>query len=158
MRNFSQPVSVPPPATMPQRSKSLLPLSAVMCLVDKNKDQVLRLIDDGSLLWVWNVSLEPTGARGTTLRVLPACVADHLRGRACQLDWEGVLRLLIPDNEPVLLSKEITRILNVSSEHVYNLARRKLIAPLSTWHRGRGGCARFAAKSFFEFLKIRRFS
>ena len=148
----STPVATPRP-----RSKPLLPVRGVMSLVDKNEDQVLRLIEDGSLVWAFDVALDPKRGRRRELRVLPAAVADYLRGQSCGLEWADVLRLLLPHDEPVILSREITRILNVCSTHTYHLARRKLITPRSTWRRGRGGCARFAADSFVEFLKLRRF-
>ena len=128
-----------------------------MSLIDKNEDQVLGLIEDGKLAWAFDVSLlGPKRGRSKELRVLPATVANYMRGQACSLEWADVLRLLLPHDEPVILSKDITRVLNVSSTHVYHLARRKLIVPLSTWRRGRGGCARFAAESFVKFLKSRR--
>jgi hypothetical protein len=139
-----------------RRSKPLLPIRGVISLVDKNEDQVLRLIEDGTLEWAWDVALDPKRGRNRELRVLPACVADYLRGQACSLEWADVLRLLLPRDGPEILSKEITCVLNISSTHTYHLARRKLIVACSTWRRGRGGCARFTAKSFIEFLRDRR--
>jgi len=92
------------------------------------------------------------------LRILPAAVSAYLRGERCSLEWPDVLRLLLPhDNEPVILSKDIYRVLNVCSTHLYAMARRKLIVPCSTWRRGPGGGGRFTRKSFIEFLKARRF-
>jgi len=147
-----------PPATVSRpHSKPLLPVRGVISLVDRNEDQVLRLIEDGTLAWAFDVALDPKRGRNRELRVLPACVADYLRGQACSLEWADVLRLMLPHDGPVILSKDITRLLNVSGTHTYHLARRKLITPRSTWRRGRGGCARFAADSFVEFLKSRRF-
>src|ERR1039457_5818270 len=95
-----------------QRSKPILPVRGVMSLVDKNEDQVLRLIEDGSLVWAFDVALDPKRGRRRELRVLPAAVADYLRGQSCGLEWADVLRLLLPHDEPVILSREITRILN----------------------------------------------
>jgi len=112
--------------------------------------------EDGRLAWVFNLALDTEHGRAE-LRFLPQCVASYLRGQTCSLEWADVLRLLLPNDELIILSKDITRILNISGTHTYNLARRKLIPPLSTWHRGRGGCARFAVRSFVEFLKSRRF-
>jgi hypothetical protein len=109
------------------------------------------------LTWCWDVSLNPKHARKRELRILPAAAAEYLRGRPCSLEWPEVLRLLLRDDGPVILSKDIIRVLNITGEHAYALARRKLLGPCSTWHRGRGGCARFATKSFVEFLKSRRF-
>jgi hypothetical protein len=156
MNAIAEPVS--PSATMPrQHSKPLLPVRGVMSLIEKNEDQVLRLVEDGSLLWGWNVALDPKRARSMELRILPACVADYLRGTACSLEWADVLRLLLPHDEPVILSTDISRALNISITHTYNLAHRKQISPCSSWRPGPGGCARFPAKTFVEFLQTRRF-
>ena len=150
-----EPVS--PPAPPPRHgSKPLLPIRALTSILDKNEDQVLRLIEDGRLAFAWNVALDPKRARSRELRILPAAVTDYMRGQPCSLDWPAVLRLLLPHDEPVILSKEITRVLNISGSHFYHLARRKLLGPCSTWRRGRGGCGRFTAASFTKFLKERR--
>ena len=147
----------PPPATMlVQRSKPLLPVRAVMGLIDLNDDQVLALIEDGQLAWAFDVRLDPKRGRKRELRILPAAVSAYLRGERCSLEWSDVLPLLLPHDEPVILSRDITRVLNVSGTHTYNLASRKLIVPCSTWRRGPGGCGRFTTKSFIEFLKARR--
>jgi hypothetical protein len=142
---------------MMPRSKPLLPVRGLCSLLDKSQRQVVQLIEDGSLTWCWDVSLNPKHARKRELRILPAAAAEYLRGRPCSLEWPEVLRLLLRDDGPVILSKDIIRVLNITGEHAYALARRKLLGPCSTWHRGRGGCARFATKSFVEFLKSRRF-
>jgi hypothetical protein len=148
---------VPAPAT-PQRhrSKPMLPVRGVCSLVDRNEDQVLSLIEDGSLPWAFDVALNPKRGRARELRVLPAAVADYLRGQTCSLEWADVLRLLQPHDEPVILSSDIIRVLNISSTHLYNLARRKQMVPCSKWRTGPGGCARFPAKNFVGFLKARR--
>ena len=139
-----------------QRSKPLLPVRGVMSLIDRDEDQVLSMIEDGKLAWAWDVALDPKRGRARELRILPAAVACYLRGQACSLEWADVLTLLLPHDGPDILSRDITRILNVSGTHTYHLARRKLIAPRSTWRRGHGECGRFAAKSFVEFLHARR--
>jgi hypothetical protein len=128
-----------------------------MSLIDASEDQVLRLIEDGQLAWAFDVALDPKRGRNRELRILPASVSAYLRGQTCELEWADVLRLLLPHDEPVILSKDITRILNVCGTHTYHLASRKLIVPCSTWRRGRGGCGQFTANSFVEFLKARRF-
>ena len=149
---------IPAPATVPrQRSKPLLPVRGVVSLVDKDEHQVLRMVEDGSLAWAFDVASDPKRGRSMELRILPACVADYLRGHTCSLEWADVLRVLLPMDEPMILSRDITRILNVSNTHLYNLARRKQIVPCSKWRPGPGGCARFPTKSFVEFLQTRRF-
>jgi hypothetical protein len=128
-----------------------------MSLIDENEDKVLQLIEDGQLAWAFSMALDPKPGRNRELRILPAAVSAYLRGQTCELEWADVLRLLLPHNEPVILSKDIYRVLNACSTHLYALARRKLIVPCSTWRRGPGGGGRFTTKSFIEFLKARRF-
>jgi hypothetical protein len=127
-----------------------------MSLIDKNEDQVLRLVEDGSLLWGWNVALDPKRGHNKELRILPAAVADYMQGRTCALQWPDVFGLLLPD-DPTITSLYIYRILNMSGDHLYNLVRRKQLIPCSTWGRGPRGKARFAPKRFIEFLQKRRY-
>jgi hypothetical protein len=127
-----------------------------MSLIDENEDKVPQLIEDGQLAWAFDVALDPKRGSRRDLRVLPAAVSAYLHGETCLLEWPDVLKLLLPHDEPELLSKDIYRVLNVCSTHLYALARRKLIVPCSTWRRGRGGCGRFTTKSFINFLKERR--
>jgi hypothetical protein len=131
-------------------------MRGVVSIVDKGEDQVLELIEEGKLAWAWNVALDLKRGRRRELRILPRCVADYLRGQTCSLEWADVLRLLLPHDEPVILSRDIIRVLNISSTHLYNLARRKQMVPCSTWRSGPNGCARFPAKNFVGFLKARR--
>jgi hypothetical protein len=140
-----------------QRSKPLLPVRGVMSLIDQTEDQVLSLIEDGQLAWAWDVALDPRLGRARELRILPAAVAEYLRGRTCSLEWPAVLSLLLPHDKPLILGTEISRVLNCCCTHTYALARRKLIVPCSTWRRGPGGAGRFRTDSFVQFLKDRRF-
>ena len=137
-------------------SKPLLPVRGVMSLIDQNEDQVLKLIKDGSIAWAFNVALEAKRGRNRHLRILPAAVADFMRGRTCSLKWPDVFGLLLPDG-PIVTSLEIYRMLNVSGDHLYNLVRAKQIICCSTWGRGPKGKARFATVRFIEFLQARRF-
>jgi hypothetical protein len=145
-------------ATAPprRRTKPLLPLRAVAALTDKSKNQVLELIEEGSLPWCWDVALNRKDGHKRELRILPACVADYLRGRVCGLEWAEVRRLLLPDGEPMLVATDISRLLNVSGTHTSHLIKRKLLTACSAWRRGPGGSARVTADSFIGFLKARR--
>lgn len=155
MNAVADPVS-PLATPQRQRSKPLLPVRGVVSIIDKNEDQVLALIEEGKLAWAWDVALDTKRGRRRALRILPAAVADYLRGQTCSLDLADVLRLLLPHDEPVILSRDITHALNISSTHLYALARRKQMVPCSTWRTGPSGCARFPAKNFIGFLKARR--
>ena len=111
-----------------------------MSVLDTTDRQGLGLIDDGRLAYAFDVALDPNRGRNRELRILPACVASYLRGQACGLEWGEVLRLLLPDDQPVLLAVGIARTLNVTSEHVYALIGRKLLAACSAV-RSRWGMA-----------------
>jgi hypothetical protein len=158
MKSIAEAVPVSQPAAMPRtRSKPLLPVRGVMSLLDRDEDAVLRLVEAGSLLWAFDVALDTKHGCSKELRILPASVADFLRGQQSSLEWAEVLRSLLPHDERVILSKDITRILNISSTHFYHLARRRLLVPCSTWRRGRGGCGHFTTESFVAFLRLRRY-
>ena|ERR1035437_6704982 len=145
-----------PAAPQRQRSKPLLPVRGVVSIIDKSEDQVLALIEEGKLAWAWDVALAIRRGHRREIRVLPATIADFLRGHTCSLEWADVLRLLLPHDEPVILSSDIIRVLNISSTHLYALARRKQLAPCSTWRSGPRGGAQFPTKNFVGFLKARR--
>ena len=92
----TEPVSAP--ATVPrQRSKPLLPLRGVCSLVDKDENSVLELIESGEIAWAFDVALAQRRGRKRELRMLPAAVADYLKGRPCELDQPTVFGLLVPD-------------------------------------------------------------
>jgi hypothetical protein len=128
----------------------------VCSLIDKDQDETLKLIEEGKIAWAFDLALDPRRARSKELRVLPAAVADYMRGRACELAWTGVLALVVPHDGPELLSIQITRALNVSGALLYNLARGKVLEPCSTWRREPGACARFHRQTFVDFLEKRR--
>lgn len=121
-------------------------------MVDENEKKVVNLIEEGAIAWAFDISL----GRRMCLRVLPAAVADYLQGRTCELKWADVFGLLMPD-APTILALDITRVLNVTSDHVYALIDRGQIVACPTRRPGPGGSARVPAKSFIEFLQKRRF-
>jgi len=139
-----------------QRSKPLLPVRGVCSLVVEDEDQVLKLIEDGRIAWTWNVALDTKPGHNRHLRILPAAVADYMQGRPCELKWADVFGLLLPD-APTMRASDITRVLNVSCDHVYHLIDRKKIVACPARRRGPGGSARVPTKSFIQFLQQRRF-
>ena len=146
--------TIQPPAA---RGRPLLPVCGVVSLLDKDEDQVLRMVDEGDLLWAWDVALQPERARRKELRVLPECVEDHLAGRKCRLEWPDVLGLILPHDRTVLETGEIERPLNVSGTHVFALARRRCLKVARKGRVGPGGSMRVTAFSFVQFLKARRY-
>lgn len=125
-------------------------------MVSLDEDEALHAVEDGRLPWAWDMALNPKVARCRELRILPACVGSFLRGQPCELEWPDVFRLLWPHDEPEIFAGDIYRVLNISSSQLYNLARTKALAPISGWHPGTGGMARFTVRAFQTFLKARR--
>ena len=148
------PTQQPLPTTGQRRGKPLLPVRGVCSLVDLDENRTLALIEEGKIAWAWNFATER--ARAKELRVLPAAVADYMRGQACSLKWPDVLALVVPHGGTEFTSTEITRALNVSGEHFYNLVRAKVLAPCSGWCRGPRGHARVLRKTLVSFLESRR--
>jgi len=127
---------------------------AAMALVDKEQEQVVGLVEDGSLLYAWDIALEP-GRGAKELRILPACIDAFRGGADCKLTWAEVMALLVPAR-PALTASEIARTLNASELHTYSLLRKGELHPLSGQRRGPGGSAQVLAYSFGEFLRRRR--
>jgi hypothetical protein len=126
-----------------------------MALVDKNENRVWELIETGEIAWGFDVALAQKDGCKRELRVLPAAVADYLKGRRCELQWPDVFAVLLPDG-PTIPASEIARVINVSSDHVYHLVERKQIEACATRRPGPGGSALVPTTSFIKFLQKRR--
>lgn len=138
------------------RGRPMLPVRGLMSVLDKTYLEVWKLIDNGDLSWVFDVSLQPGIARRRELRILADCAADYAEGRECALSLDQVFELLIPHGEPVLVGDEIEHCLNISDLHLSNLAERKLLNRCDRGHRGIGGESKFTRTSFTSFLTSRR--
>jgi hypothetical protein len=140
-----------------ERARPMWTIGGLKSLLSRNEDQVLSLIENGDLLWAFDLSLVPERASRKELRVLPACVETFLAGRKCELQWDDVARLIVPHNLLSITSLEIQRSLNVTSTHVGALMRRKLLGRASEARTGPGGSARVMTSAFLDFMKSRRF-
>jgi len=96
------------------RGRPLLPIRGVMSILDRSEDAILAMLDEGQLLWAWNLALDPARSRRKALHVLPACVDDVQSGRECRLEKEEVLKLLLPHNGQFLLATDLQHCLNVT--------------------------------------------
>jgi hypothetical protein len=128
-----------------------------MSLIDRTKDQVFALIDEGKLRWAWDISLERERTRRRLLRVLPVCVDEFLDGRECQLEFEDVAALLLPQSDRPLLAVDVYRALNVSETFLYMFIRRKELEAVSGWGQGRCGSAQVSRESVVRFLRRRAY-
>jgi hypothetical protein len=148
---------VAPVAPMPRKkSKPLLPLRGVCSLVNEDENRVLELIKSGAIAWAFDVALAQKRGRRKELRILPAAVADHLKGQPCRLKWPDVFALLLPD-APTIRAHEASRLLNVSGDQVYRLIDGRQIIASPARRRGPTGSARIPVTSMVQFFQKRRF-
>ena len=54
-------------AQVTERRTRLLPIRAVMPILDKDEDQVLRLIEEGQLRWAFNVAMKKNRGANASL-------------------------------------------------------------------------------------------
>jgi hypothetical protein len=154
--------AISPPPRPDARPRPLMPIPAVMWRLDVDEDQVLRLIEDGELLWAFNLA----AARATrrTIRVLSESVSDYLAGqvRTCgdnkaEAEWQRVASLVFPD-KPVIVTCELARALSCGRDLAMNLVRKNHVRVVSgrRWRSGPGGSPRIDTASAKEWLKGRR--
>ena len=155
MKAVAEPI---PAAATPsrQRSKPLLPLRGVCSLVNEDEDRVLELIKSGEIAWAFDVALAQKRGRRKEFRILPAAVADYLKGQTCGLKWPDVFALLLPD-APTIRAHEVSRLLNVSGDQVYRLIDGRQIIACPARRRGPTGSARIPVTSMVQFFQKRRF-
>ena len=135
----------------------LLPVSAVVCILDRGDQSVLADIEAGRIRWAFDVALEPERARHRKLlRILPACVDDIKAGRNHEISFDQALEMILPHEQPTLSAVDVQRALSVSEMHVYALLQRGELTAVSGHRRGPGGSACVLVCSFVEFLKRRR--
>jgi hypothetical protein len=140
-----------------QRGRPMFTIRGAVSVLDRNEDKLLTLIENGDLLWAFDLALVPERAHSHELRILPQCVEDFQHGRKSALEWDEVARLVVPHDEPVISSLQIQRSCNVCSAHVTALARRKQLEVVSKGRTGPCGSAWFTTASFLAFLQRRRF-
>jgi hypothetical protein len=133
-----------------------------------DEDDILALIQEGALLWSWNIALRPK-VSAAEYRIWPDCITHYkatsgsrpygqLAGQPKTI--EALVDQLVPE-KPFLWSTTIRLLLNCGPEHVTNLIDAKCLKclPLTTggalYRRGPGGAACIKRESFIQFLKTR---
>lgn len=132
----------------------------VMAILDRNEDQVLKLIASGHLSWAFDIAM---GQKVREIRVLPASVILYQAGVPSRLNWEEIAASLVPDAAQAragvvvaLTSLDIQRILNASQRHVEELICCQQLKRIADGRRGPGGSCKVSAESFLGFLRKRR--
>jgi hypothetical protein len=131
--------------------------NAAMALLDLSADEVLALVDSGDLAG-FNIAVDANGRR--ELRILASSIAHYhntLGSRPVALDFEKVVKAILPHNKPVISGVELQRMLNCDSGHVINLllARELEAVKGTSWGAGRGNTASVTRASVIEFLRRR---
>ena len=159
--NTTLPATIAPPQRRSVKPRPLMPLSAVMWRLDRHEHEVMTMIQEGHLLWVFDVRA-PKASR-VDLRVLNQSVQDYLAGRCPFIekdedaDWQRVARLIFPD-KPSIVTGELTRSLNCGRQHAINLVygRQFRLVPGSAIRPGPGGSPRVETASVATWLRKRR--
>ena len=142
--------------------RPLVSVWTVLSVTDfKTEDEVLAAIDDGRLLYAFNIAGKKATAR--LVRVLAASVANFVEGNppakiSQAEEWQQVERLIFPTPAPSIPAKEIALAWNVSGTHILNLCDQKLLrlAKGTPRHCGPGGSPQVEYQSAVEFLRARR--
>jgi hypothetical protein len=138
-----------------------MPLSAVMTWLDLDEDDVIVLIDEGALLWAFDIKSPGAGKRN--VRVLTESVEDLVqrRKRTYQDDeseWQRVAALVFPD-KPAIVTRELARALNAGRNFTIDLihARQFQFAPGGAQIRtGPNGSPHITTASAKKWLLKRR--
>jgi hypothetical protein len=142
--------------------RPLVGLWTVLSVTDlKSEDDVLAAIEDGSLLWAFDLKTKRAKAR--LVRVLAASVCDFVAGnpppKMTEADeWRQVQNLIFGAPASSIPAKEIALAWNISGTHMLNLCDEKLLrlAKGSPRHCGPGGSPLVIFQSAVEFLRERR--
>lgn len=126
-----------------------------------DEDDVISLIDEGFLLFAWNIALREDASR--EVRIHPDClnwyVRTHGKG-AFPFAEEDVASGLLKRNgdKPFIRGSVLRLILNCSSAHIINLVEAKLLklVPDTEYHPGPLGTPLITVSSLKSFLKSRR--
>jgi hypothetical protein len=143
--------------------RPLVSLWTVLSVTDlKSEDDVLAAIDDGRLLFAFNIAGKTSKSR--LVRVLAASLCNFVEGTRFpkmlfEEEWKHVERLIFPvPGLRTMASKDIALAWNISGTHILSLCDEGLlrIAKGSPRHCGNGGSPQIEYQSAVQFLRDRR--
>jgi len=132
--------------------RPVVDLNGAMAILDLDALQVDDLLSSG-LLIAFNIAVEKLARR--ELRFLCASLDHYKKTSTAQgLEFETILKFLLPHDKPVLTNSEIQRSLNCGSHLIIDLVKagELALAPKTVFRRGNGGEAIITAQSFCEFV------
>ncbi|HLH53449.1 MAG TPA: hypothetical protein VKY92_07525 [Verrucomicrobiae bacterium] len=142
--------------------RPLLCASTVLSLIPVSRQEdVIALIEDGSLAWAWNIGLSP---RNREVRVLAESVNAFLAGEpgpfasSDEDEFNRVLPLIFPEDGPEITAAKIARSFNTGTDHIISLGRAGEIRFVKGTPHGPGplGSPRFEFASVVNFIRDRR--
>ncbi|MGA2751992.1 MAG: hypothetical protein ABSG59_24785 [Verrucomicrobiota bacterium] len=135
--------------------------SAVTWRLDCHEEEVLSLVEEGCLLWAFNIAA-PKAKKVACLRILAESVEDFAVGRQRsygddEAEWLRVAGIIFPQKCEID-TYELARALNCGRQHAMDLihARQFRLAPGAHIRRGPGGSPQILTASVAEWLKERR--
>lgn len=156
-----------PSSSLPQitLSRPLVNVATAGAALDCHADAIRGLIEDGKLLWAFNISTEIHTYQ--EVRILAHCLRDFQTGQLAAsraLDFAAVLTLIFPMLPapqfgviPKLTADTLARRFNCRTDHVFHLVNvggLRLIG--SKARRGPGGSPFIEFASVANFLRKRR--
>ena len=151
---FSDLVTSAPQAHQP---RPLMAISAVSWKLDAPEDQVMRLLEDGRLLWAFNISVHGSDGCRLVVRVLTQSVLHfQIHGQDQDRSWEAVKELIFNRAPATLNTCEMSRILGCSRLHTFNLIHAGLLKVTRPARRGRTGSPAIDKEAAAAWLKSRR--
>ncbi len=137
--------------------RPLLPIRGAVSLLGVDEDAVLQMVEEGRLLWAWDVAVCPQSARSKELRLLPECIEDHCTGLHRRWQWPDVVQLVFrgQGGNGLISARWTSLLLNTCVSSVYSLIQSKELAIVSRPHRGPKGSAMIRVLSLEAFLRRR---
>lgn len=139
--------------------RPMLGMNAAKAVTGFDEDEVMSEIHTGRIKWAFNLS---TTTDRMFVVILTRSLVCYLDPQLPQPDTiEQVADAVLPAQSLTtgnLRGTELKFAFNVTSEHVLNLIRLKLVTESrrSTWHSGRNGSPTITRASVVQLLKLRR--
>jgi hypothetical protein len=134
-----------------QFKRPLIDICAAVAVLDMSRDQIVELVEDGTLEWSFNVGLS---TRRRCIRILSESVTRFLQVRRDAMDFQTVFATILPGQSETTLASKIARAFNVDAYLIIRLLRAGLLKKVGqTVGRQTASVTR---QSVREFLKARR--
>ena len=138
--------------------RPVVSLDFAATVLNITSDQARRLIDDGSLLFAWDLSRKQNRPLVRIWAQSLAHYADQKPAPQALPDMQTITGLMFPNHGSKIIAHEVSRRWGCDPEHVTNLLQDGLLrkANGTAWRSGRGGSPAVDFASLVEFLEERQ--